>query len=325
MTTDLITRTNRALTAQEFQGLAEVPPETVWFANIRNARTRRAYRIDLKDFMGFVGIVRPVEFRIVTRAHVIAWRNDLDRRDLAPSTVRRKLSALSSLFDYLCESNAVTHNPVRGVERPKANNNEGLTPAADNEQVRLLLAAPHPRTIKGQRDRAILATLLYHGLRREELCTLKVKDVQRREGVLHLRVEGKGDKIRYVPVAPAAYRLIDEYLAAVGHAGDLDGPLFRPVKNNYTTGGWQAGELRKLLHPQSVYRDVVKRYADQVGITVDTHGFCVHSLRATAATNALENDSDIAKVQQWLGHANISTTRLYDKRKTAPKIARVSE
>ncbi len=61
------------------------------------------------------------------------------------------------------------------------------------------------------------------------------------------------------------------------------------------------------------------RYAREVGITVDTHGFCVHSLRATAATNALECGADIAKVQEWLGHANISTTRLYDKRKSKPE------
>jgi site-specific recombinase XerD len=57
-------------------------------------------------------------------------------------------------------------------------------------------------------------------------------------------------------------------------------------------------------------------YAHEVGITVNTHGFCVHSLRATAATNALENNADIAQVQEWMGHANISTTRMYDKRRS---------
>ena len=117
------------LTAAEFQGLAEVPPELEWFANLPNLKTRRAYEHDVKDFMGFVGIHRPEEFRIVTRAHFIAWRKNLARRTLAASTIRRKLAALSSLFDYLCEQNAISHNPVDGVKRPKANNNEGLTPA----------------------------------------------------------------------------------------------------------------------------------------------------------------------------------------------------
>jgi integrase/recombinase XerD len=303
----------RVLTAAEFQGLADVPPELEWFANIQNVRTRRAYEQDVKDFMGFVGINRPEEFRIVTRAHFIAWRKNLARRTLAASTIRRKLAALSSLFDYLCEQNAITHNPVDGVKRPKANNNEGLTPALGDVQARALLAAPPENTLKGKRDRAILATLLYHGLRREELCKLRVRDLQHREGVLHLRIEGKGDKIRFVPVAAKAARLVKEYLETAGHGDDLGGPLFRPVKNNST------GTLAKPLNPTSIYREVIRRYGKQVGINAEVHGFCVHSLRATAATNALEHNADIAKVQEWLGHANVSTTRLYDKRKNRPE------
>ena len=204
-------------------------------------------------------------------------------------------------------------NPVDGVKRPKANNNEGLTPALGNAQARALLNAPPGDTLKGQRDRAVLATLLYHGLRREELCKLRVRDVQQREGVLHLRIEGKGDKIRFVPVSAKAARLIQEYLEAAGHGGDLGGPLFRPVKNNST------GTLAKSLNPASVYQEIVRRYGKQVGINTAVHGFCVHSLRATAATNALEHNADIAKVQEWLGHANVSTTRLYDKRKNRPE------
>jgi len=304
---------DRVLTAAEFQGLAEVPPELEWFANIDNLKTRRAYQGDVGDFSGFVGIGRPEEFRVVTRAHLIAWRKDLERRALAASTIRRKLSALSSLFDYLCEQNAVTHNPVNGVKRPAANNNEGLTPALGDAQARALLAAPADDTLKGKRDRAILATLLYHGLRRDELCKLRVRDVQQRDGVMHLRIDGKGGKLRFVPVALQALRLVRDYIEEAGHREDLDGPLFRPVKNNST------GTLAKPLNPASVYRNIVQHYGRQVGITVDVHGFCVHSLRATAATNALEHQADIAKVQEWLGHANVSTTRMYDKRQNRPE------
>lgn len=319
MTTSTIAATrSRALTAKEFQDLADVPPEMEWFANINNERTRRAYRIDLQDFMSFTGIVKPEEFRQVTRAHVIAWRKEIEGRGSAPSTIRRKLSALSSLFDYLCEQNAVTHNPVKGVKRPVANNNEGLTPVLGNNHARLLLDAPPEDTIKGKRDRAILATLLYHGIREAELCSLKLRDIQHREGVPHLRIEGKGNKIRFLPVAVVALRLIREYLEESGHGGDLNGPVFRPVKNNSTKWGWQAGDLDKPLHPTTIYK-LVQRYADQVGITEDVPGLCVHSMRATAATNALDHGADIAKAQEWLGHANVSTTRLYDRRKSRPE------
>src|SRR5437660_12790160 len=85
----------RALTAKEFLDLADVPPEVEWFANITNRQTRRAYQNDLRDFMHFAGIRSPEEFRVVTRAHLIAWRKDLEGRAVAGSTIRRKLSAVS--------------------------------------------------------------------------------------------------------------------------------------------------------------------------------------------------------------------------------------
>ena len=89
---------NNLLSRAEFQKLSDVPPETVWFANIDNPRTRRAYMIDLRDFMAFVGIGRPEEFRVVSRAHVIAWRKSLEGRGLGGATIRRKLAALSSIY-----------------------------------------------------------------------------------------------------------------------------------------------------------------------------------------------------------------------------------
>jgi len=115
-----------------------------------------------------------------------------------------------------------------------------------------------------------------------------------------------------------AQRLIGEYLAMAKHAGgqdggDLDGPLFRPVKNNST------GTLNKHLNTASVYRNIIEKYGRETGVNIEVNGLCVHSMRATAATNALSNEADIAKVQDWLGHANVSTTRLYDRRKSKPE------
>jgi hypothetical protein len=108
----------RALTAAQYGDLSDVPPELEWLANITNVKTRRAYKIDVSEFSTFAGLRGPAELRTVTRAHVIAC-------GLSPSSLRRKLSALSSLFDYLCERNAVSGNPVDGVKRAMANGNEG--------------------------------------------------------------------------------------------------------------------------------------------------------------------------------------------------------
>ena len=182
----------RALTAAECDKLAEVPPEIERFANLRNLNTRAAYENDLQEFRCFVGIELPEEFRSVTRAHVIAWRQDLERRVCAPTTIQRKLAAVSSLFAYLSEQNAVLHNPVDGVKRPKSNQREGTMPVLNDEPAWALLTAPQGESLKARWDRAILATLAYHGIRREELCKLKVREISSgRTGCCSFALKGR--------------------------------------------------------------------------------------------------------------------------------------
>ncbi|MBJ2292926.1 tyrosine-type recombinase/integrase [Pseudomonas sp. MF5691] len=307
-TAALLPSGERRLSAQEFQQLASVPAAVEWFANIDNPRTRRAYQNDLEDFCSFVGLTGAEEFRAVTRAHVLAWRAQLEARGMAGATIRRKLAALASLFDHLLENNAVAGgNPVHGVKRPRIETNEGKTPALGDDQAKLLLTAPDGSTLKGMRDRAILAVLLYHGLRREEAAQLMTGDLQDRRGIKHLQVRGKGGKTRYLPLHPVAAERIHEYLERDTQREPGNGPLFRSIRGR-TAGGAVTGN--------GIYK-VVAQWAHTAGIQVE--GLGVHGLRATAATNALEHDADIAKVQVWLGHANISTTRLYDRRGQRPE------
>jgi integrase/recombinase XerD len=237
-------------------------------------------------------IQKPEEFRSVVRAHVIAWRKTLEQRNLSPATIRRKLSALSALFNHLCELNAVLFNPTLGVKRPNGGANEGKTSAISNDHARALLDAPDPDTLQG-------------------LFLLKVRDIQLQGGVLHLRVHGKGGKLRFVPAHPGTLERINAYLERAGHREDLDGPLFRRTRKQTD------GKPIKPLAPTTIYHRIVRKYARRIGLGVV--GFCVHSLRVTAATNALEHAADIAKVQEWLGHSNIATTRLYDRRRTRPE------
>ncbi|KPX28236.1 Site-specific tyrosine integrase/recombinase [Pseudomonas coronafaciens pv. garcae] len=299
----------RRLTAVEFQDLARVPAAVEWFANLDNPRTRRAYQNDLEDFCGFVGLASADEFRVVTRSHVLAWRAQLEHRGLAGTTIRRKLAALASLFDHLLESNAIAGgNPVHGVKRPRIESNEGKTPALGDHQAKALLEAPDESTLKGQRDRALLAVLLYHGLRREEAALLQVSDIQERRGIQHLKVHGKGGKVRYLPLHPIAAGRIHLYLESSGHhLADRKVPLFIPLRGRLTGAGITAN---------GIYT-VVEAYVKKAGVQVA--GLGVHGLRATAATNALEHEADIAKVQAWLGHANISTTKIYDRRENRPE------
>ena len=110
---------NQSLTDPQFQKLQDVPAEAQWFADIANPQTRRAYESDIRSFMASAGITQAQDFRLVTRSHVLAWRADLEKQQLAGATIRRKLAALASLYEYLCNANAVAHNPVKGVRRPK--------------------------------------------------------------------------------------------------------------------------------------------------------------------------------------------------------------
>lgn len=301
---DLQLAGERRLSAIEFQGLARMPASTEWFANLDNPRTRRAYQGDIADFCQFAGIHGPEQFREVNRAHVLAWRATLEARAMSGASIRRKLAALASLFDHLLESNAVAgSNPVHGVKRPKIESNEGKTPALGDHQAKALLDAPDTETLKGKRDRAILAVLLYHGLRREEAAHLYLDDIQERRGIKHLRIHGKGGKLRYLPLHPVAAERIHAYLEASEHHPNQERvPLFMPLRGPKTGEGISATGIYAL----------VGTYAKSARIEVA--GLGVHGLRATAATNALEQGADIAKVQQWLGHANISTTRIYDRR-----------
>jgi integrase len=98
-----------------------------------------------------------------------------------------------------------------------------------------------------------------------------------------------------------------DYLDDAGHAADTEGALFRPISNNRT------GELDCTITPDGVYK-LLRCYALALGLKIGAH-----ALRATAATNALDHDADIAKVQEWLGFANIATTRIYDRRNMKPE------
>jgi hypothetical protein len=117
----------------------------------------------------------------------------------------------------------VATNPVKGTKRPKVESQEGKTPALGDHQARALLRAPDAKTLRGLRDRALLS-------------------------VVHLRVHGKGGKLRYVPLHPATSRRLDDYLQEVGHADKLTAPLFQALGNASQAGqGITADGVYKML------------------------------------------------------------------------------
>lgn len=299
---DLVPRGNALTGRALFERLERVPPHAEWLANIANPCTQRAYRTDIQDFFVSIGSGGDADLSRIQRGHVLHWRRQLESRGLAASTIRRKLAAVASLFDYLCDRNAVGENPASGVKRPRNElQGEGKTPALTAAEARALLDAPDLSTPKGRRDRALLAVALYHGLRRQEIATLTLDRIVRREGFRALEVLGKGGKIRYVPIHPVAQAAVDLYLEDRDNlAGDV--PLFLSLHR---------GSSGRPLSPDGIY-SVIGDYLGRAGLADVPRA--VHAMRATAATNALEHDADLAKVQEMLGHANIATTKVYDRR-----------
>ncbi len=285
---------------------AAMPPVETWFAGIESEHNRRGYLRDVTGFMRFAGFEEPEHLRDATPERVGEWREELLGRSLKPVTVRRKLSALSSLFDDLLTRGAVEGNPVLGVERPVEEEDTNAAPVLTGEQAQRLLDAPPDNTIKGLRDRAILAVLLCQGLTREELCGLRAGDLIRMNGEFQLKVTGNRGRVRTVALHPEAKQRIDAYLHRAGHGWDPFDALFRPVANN--RGG---GKLDRALDPGSVYRSVVCYHADRSGLSEEVEGLCAHSLRATAAATALREGARPEAVRDWLGHSNLAATALY--------------
>lgn len=293
------------------EALAAVPEEAIWLASRKSAQTRRAYQHDVADFMRAFNITSPDELRQVDHRAVMAWEWRMrEQEGMAATTVRRRLAALSSLFVHLIKFGVVETNPVRNVERPRIERREGMTLAFSQKQARRILDAPKDNTVLGLRDRAILAVGLQVGFRRAEIAGLKVGDFHMNRGFDSLKVVRKGGKKGSLAIHPQAAQRIREYLEKAGHGTDHGGPLFRPVRGNR-----EGQDERRHLHPDVIDR-ILRKYARRIGLS---RGYSAHSMRATFITTALDNGASLEDVQQAAGHADPSTTKLYDRRGYNPE------
>ena len=311
-TTNLLARrTVGTPTATTIEALAAVPEEAVWLAKQKSPRTRRAYRADVQHFMRFCGMVAPEQLRQVDHRAVIAWERHIRETEGAEaSTVRRRLAALSSLFKHLVEHDLADRNPVAAVRRPAINRDEGSTLALSKAQARKLLDIPPADTLPGLRDRAVISVGLQAGLRRAEIARLRVGDLHQNRGFDSLRVVRKGERKDALAIHPQTAQRLRDYLAVAGHAGDFDGPLFRPLRHN-----GRSRTPRRHMAPDAIDR-VLRKYAACIGLT---RGYSAHSMRATFITTALENGASLEQVQRAVGHRDPSTTKLYDRRGFNPE------
>lgn len=292
-------------TAPSVELLNARPAELVWLDEQSSPHTAAAYRRDVSHFARALGIKTVEAFRLVKRAAVVEWVKQMREAKARPRTIRRRLSALSSLFSYLVDAEVVHINPVREIKRPKVDRRRGTTRAFSQREARRLLDAPDPGTLRGLRDRAVLSVGLQVGARRAEIAALAVRDLATNAGYPELRFVVKGDGTLGVTINSQTAQRISDYLAAAGHGDDLDGPLFRPLPRRRCDP-----RPARAMHPCTVDR-ILRRYARAIGIF---RGYSAHSMRATFITTALENGANLEDVQRDVGHADPSTTKLYDRR-----------
>lgn len=301
--------------------LSQVPEEELWLQGQRSPETRRAYRADVRHFVRALQVGSAEELRRVDRAAVIHWIRAMEAQGARPRTIRRRLSALSSLFSHLVGRRQADANPCREIRRPRVNRKRGETSSFSKRQARALLDAPElvdapaserdlRRHLQALRDRAILSVGLQVGARRSEIARLSVKDFHQSQGFWSLHFIRKGGEDHTVSVNPQTAQRIHDYLAAAGHSGDLEGPLFRPLRGNGL-----AREPRRRMHPAMIDQ-MLGKYVARLDFG---HGFSAHSMRATFITTALENGCSLEDVQRDVGHADPTTTRLYDRRGRNPE------
>lgn len=273
--------------------------------------TLEAYGADLQDFLRFLGL--PPEpsggdLATVTHRHVRRYLAELHRRGYHRRTSARKLSALRSFFRFLQQRKVLQHNPMTLVSTPKQP--QTLPAVLDLPAVELLLAQPDLATNLGLRDRAILETFYGAGLRLAELVSLNltsVKEPQAGEPTGLLKVMGKGQRQRIVPVGRSALQALGNYVQSSRPQLLRQGRNLRPAEAaDAAQALFLSQQGRRITARAVAYR--VARYVAQVA---DVSGTSPHTLRHSFATHLLMGGANLRSVQEMLGHASLSSTQLY--------------
>ena len=320
-----VTADVRQRAAQFFSSVASLFES--WVTRRKSAHTQRAYREDVMSFVKFLDIDWPDQamalFSVSVR-DVLAFREQLLEKNAAPKTINRRISSLSSFYKYLAAAAAEIRLPItvpnpahaQFISRESTDPREE-TRALSATRARQLIGLPAGESVVDYRDRAILKTFLWSGIRLGTGCRLKVSDFHQDGDEATIRLHEKGDKRRTIGLHFTAAQAIGEYIAK---AGLTSGPLFRPRlgPRSQKLGRSSAGSLRYVpAHRHYLQRLPGAMKEEQLpdGATVRRCIYTPHSLRATTATLLLDANVDIIKVKDLLVHRHVTTTQIYDKRR----------
>jgi site-specific recombinase XerD len=270
---------------------------------VTSPHTRRAYERALVDF--WTWRIDEAADEPLNKALVNRYRATLEDAGIGAASINQRLSAIRKMAREAADNDILPGQIAAGITRAEGIRQEGERTGnwLTKTQAQALLRAPDPATLKGQRDRAILAVLIGCGLRRTEAARLRFEHVQQREGRWAIvDLVGKRNKTRTVPMPNWAKAAIDVWAVGAGlNLGGLalnEGAVFRSVNR----GGNISGED---MSPQAI-RNVVVTYAEPLGWDI-----APHDLRRTFAKLARAGGADLEQISLSLGHESIEVTQRY--------------
>ncbi len=267
--------------------------DSIWMERGLSENTLAAYRNDLSSFSNWLASSKSKDLIKVDKADVLAYLTYRLQQRRSPRSTARFLSCIRRFYGYQLREKKIHQDPSALIEAPKLG--RALPKSLSEADVEALLQAPNVETALGLRDRAMLEVLYATGLRVSELIGLKLTQVNLRQGVI--RVTGKGNKDRLVPLGEEAIAWLETYLTE---------------SRNELMSGQQSDVLfpsnRKRVMTRQTFWYAIKRYAQLAAID---KSLSPHTLRHAFATHLLNHGADLRVVQMLLGHSDLSTTQIY--------------
>jgi integrase/recombinase XerD len=266
--------------------------DAIWMERGLSENTLGAYRADLMALNQRLG-TRGVELARASRADIldyIAWRVEAGAK---PRSTARQLSSFRRFYRYLLREGVLGDDPTAQIAMPKIG--RALPQSLTEEEVESLLSAPVVSEPLGHRDRAMLEVLYATGVRVSELINLKMSQINLNQGVL--RIVGKGDRERLIPLGDEAQDWVKEF---------VDGPRIEILLERQTDYLFPTRRGDRMT--RQAFWHIIKRYAKKAGVKKK---LSPHTVRHAFATHLLNNGADLRVVQLLLGHSDVSTTQIY--------------
>jgi integrase/recombinase XerD len=264
----------------------------------RSRNTVLGYENDVRQFATYVFEKAGVsEWSALKQEHFEDWQADLAGNDYSNASTARKVTAVRSFVRFVAREGGVNGALAEHIKGPRLVRKLPHTLSVDD--LDKLMKAPDTDTPHGMRDRAIMELSYSSGLRVSEICSMRIQDVDLKEGILRV-VSGKGSKDRIVPMGRPACKALERYMLAA-----------RPLFVRKTTGSEMFLSTRGRSISRKTVWHLIKSYATRAGL--DARLIKPHILRHSFATHLLAGGADLRVIQEMLGHADIATTQIYTK------------